>query len=265
MNRFSRRYVITAADIDTDYRITINSVLCYFQDCFALYLAKHRLAAFDLADRDIMWVISDFNIEMSGDRPLWSEHIEVEVWISEVTPLRLYVDFILRDYRGRVFASGNSCWNTVIRSTKRITPCDTFASSMPVCGEFALGAHHRQEFPQPAELVTQVVHRINISDLDFNGHVGNRSYLAIASQTAPQQYVASHVLRFVGVKFMKESFLHDEIVCELHRCGDEAGKFIHMIKRGDGNVACRIYSEWGPNTDNRKISECLERGDTVTA
>ncbi len=264
MNRFSRKYVVTAADIDTDYRITIHSVLCYFQDCFALYLAKHHLAAFDLADRDIMWVISDFNVELSGDKPLWSEHIEVEVWISEVTTLRLYVDFRLRNNHGRIFASGNSCWNTVVHSTKRITACDAFASQLSVCDELALGAHRRQDFPQPTELVSQVTHKINISDLDFNGHVGNRSYLAIAAQTAPQQYVASHTLRFVGVKFMRESFLHDEIVCELHRCGNETDKYIHIIKRSDGNIACRIYSEWGANTDQRKISECLERNDTAT-
>lgn len=256
--KFSRKYTITAADIDPEYRMTVNSVLVHFQDCIALFLARHGLAAFDLAERDIMWVISDFNVSMSDRRPLWSDNIEVEVWVSEKTPLRMYVDFQLLDSEHVIFASGNSCWNTIVRSTKRIMPCDTLTASIPASGERAMGEHRRQEFPQPGELITSMRHIINISDLDFNGHVGNRSYLAIASQTAPESYLAAHALRHVGVKFLRESFLHDELVCELYRCDAGPDRFVHLIKRADNGAAvCRIYSEWSEATDRRNIGECL--------
>ena len=37
--RYTHRYSITAADMDTRYRMTPSAVLLYFQDCWARYMA----------------------------------------------------------------------------------------------------------------------------------------------------------------------------------------------------------------------------------
>ncbi len=38
MNQYTHRYSLTAADMDTRYRMTPNAVLLYYQDCWARYM-----------------------------------------------------------------------------------------------------------------------------------------------------------------------------------------------------------------------------------
>ena len=39
LNQYTHRYSLTAADMDTRYRMTPNAVLLYYQDCWARYMA----------------------------------------------------------------------------------------------------------------------------------------------------------------------------------------------------------------------------------
>ena len=48
MESYTHRYSLTAADMDTRYRMTPNAVLLYYQDCWARYMACLHLAAFDV-------------------------------------------------------------------------------------------------------------------------------------------------------------------------------------------------------------------------
>ena len=53
ITNYTHRYSITAADMDTRYRMTPSAVLLYFQDCWARYMACLNLAAFDVVKQNL--------------------------------------------------------------------------------------------------------------------------------------------------------------------------------------------------------------------
>lgn len=58
MKQYTHRYSLTAADMDTRYRMTPNAVLLYYQDCWARYMSCLHLAAFDVIKENRIWVMS---------------------------------------------------------------------------------------------------------------------------------------------------------------------------------------------------------------
>lgn len=93
MKQYTHRYSLTAADMDTRYRMTPNAVLLYYQDCWARYMSCLHLAAFDVIKENRIWVITEFNAWFEDQTAFWSDDIEVTVWNSEISALRLYAEF----------------------------------------------------------------------------------------------------------------------------------------------------------------------------
>lgn len=58
VEKFRIKYKVIASDMDVVYRMTPNAMLMYFQDCFANYLSGKCLAAFDIADKNLIWMIT---------------------------------------------------------------------------------------------------------------------------------------------------------------------------------------------------------------
>ena len=79
MNQYTHRYSLTAADMDTRYRMTPNAVLLYYQDCWARYMACLHLAAFDVVKQNRIWVITEFNAWFEEQTALWSDDADRRV------------------------------------------------------------------------------------------------------------------------------------------------------------------------------------------
>ena len=100
---YRHTYTSTASDITPQYRLTPNALLMYFQDSFARLMTIHRLAAFDIVKQQRMWVITEVHIDIHPTDVFWSENFTVELWVSELTSLRIYCDFrIYRNDRGEL-------------------------------------------------------------------------------------------------------------------------------------------------------------------
>jgi acyl-CoA thioesterase FadM len=270
MNKYVHHYCITGADIDIEYRIHHNAVIAFFQDCVANYYTSKKLAAFDIIHDDLMWVIFDFNVEFLNEMPFWTEHIKVEVWMSEITKLRFYVDFKLYTSDNKVFAQGNSCWNIIHIKTKKLVTTDQILSKFELCNELALGAHKKTLFDTGKDKIATYKHKINFTDLDFNRHVSNRNYLTIASATSPVDYLALHTMKTLSVKFLRESFLHDVLNCELHRSAEHpeghSARYVHTIKReSDQSEICLISTSWENKKPSRSILEYMAESRPINS
>ena len=91
--KYSHTYTVTASDITPLYRLTPNAMLMYFQDSFARLMTIHNVAAFDIVKQSRMWVITEVQIDIQPTVTYWSEDFTVELWVSELTSLRIYCDF----------------------------------------------------------------------------------------------------------------------------------------------------------------------------
>ena len=257
MSSYSHRYSITAADMDNQYRLTHGAVLLYYQDCWARMMSCSHLAAFDVIKQRKIWVITEFHCHFSPETALWSEDIDLEVWNSELTPLRVYSDFRLKCH-GAVVAQGYGCWNLLNADSKRIERCDGLPDMPESIGEMTLGEHRKIRFDEGGELVRSVEHRVNNLDLDFNGHVNNRSYLGIAMLTAPEEFLRNNSLEQMHIQWVRETFLGDTITCELRRSAG-GQTYTHLLYKGGHECVAKIASLWLPKTRVADVSEILVR------
>lgn len=261
MDKYRYIYTVIAADMDVRYRMKANAVLSYYQDAFARYMTTLGAAAFDLAKEGKTWIITEFQSEFLPADTLWYEQLEVEMWVSEMSPLRVYSDYVVRKVAtSEVIANGYACWGILNLATRTPERTDFLAGRVPVIPDLMLsGGHRKVRFPKGDVPVAEVEHAVNLLDLDFNGHVGNRSYLDIALLTATDDFLARHRIEYMGIKWQHETMEGDTLHCELSAVSGQPGEYVHVLRRKDGVDAASICSRWLECDPPRDISEILRR------
>lgn len=248
--------------MDRQYRLTAHAVLLYFQDCFARYVTRYRLAAFDLVKQQKMWVITEYYAQMTDADAFWSEEIDVELWVSELTPLRLYSDFrITHASSGETIATGSSCWNLLNTTTKRLESMTFLSDVLPVEPILMVESHKKRRFPAGQTLIAGTDHKVTGLDLDFNGHVNNRSYLTIALLTTPTELSSTHKLFEIGIQWLRESYSEDTIRCDMHSAAssDDAYSYVYTLRNAKGQDVAKILTQWHLIANHRDIAEVLDR------
>ena len=240
------------------YRLTSNALLMYFQDSFARLMTIHNVAAFDIVKQRRMWVITEVQMDIQPTVTYWSEDFTVELWVSELTSLRIYCDFrIVRKDNEQLIASGTSQWNILNLDTKRLETTGFLADKLVVVPELMTVSHKKVRFPKAQSCDMQMEHRATRLDLDFNFHVSNRSYVSIAMLTMPEEVLASQTLSSLTVHWLRETYLDETLTCRMSRTDD--GCYLHMLTNEEGVVVCELLSRWQPQPETPDVSEVLNR------
>lgn len=242
MNKYTKEYTVILDDTDAQrFKLQPVAAIKYLEDAYARYTASKGMGTYDLKPRGQYWVINEINIVFPGYVPFWSEDIKAELWFSEMSRLKLYVDFRLY-CRDKVFAMGNTLWLVMDRKTKRPLVSSEAVEKFTVCSELMLGEHKKTQMPPSVEKIAETEHKINISDIDFNGHVNNKIYLDIAEKTMPVNFRQNNELEKLHVRFNRETFLDDVLTCVTCKTGEHR-KYTHIISR-DGVSVCDLITEW---------------------
>ncbi len=256
--KYRHTYTSTASDITPLYRLTPNAMLMYFQDSFARLMTIHNVAAFDIVKQRRMWVITEIQMDIQPTVTFWSEDFTVELWVSELTSLRIYCDFrIVRKDDEHLIASGTSQWNILNLDTKRLETTDFLADKLVVVPELMTGSHKKIRFPKTQSFDMLMEHRVTLLDLDFNFHVSNRSYVSIALLTMPEEVLASQSLSTLTVHWLRETYLDETLTCRMSRTDD--GCYLHTLTDAEGAVVCELQSRWQPQPEAPDVSEVLNR------
>ena len=256
--KYRHTYTSTASDITPLYRLTPNALLMYFQDSFARLMTIHNVAAFDIVKQRRMWVITEIQMNIQPTVTYWSEDFTVELWVSELTSLRIYCDFrIVRKDNEHLIASGTSQWNILNLDTKRLETTDFLADKLTMVPELMTASHKKVRFPKPQSFDMQMDHRATRLDLDFNFHVSNRSYVSIALLTMPDEVLSSQSLSSLTVHWLHETYLDDTLSCRMSRIDD--GSYLHTLTNAEGVVVCELMSKWQALPETADVSEVLNR------
>ena len=167
MNKYTKKYNVIIDNMDLNrYRLRPISAIMYLQDAFARYCATRKMAAYDLFATNQYWIVTEFNIDFIDNLPFWSEEIEINIWISEVTKLKVYTDYELK-YKGKSFAKGNALWFIIDKESKRPAKTDIVTERFEINPELMLGEHKKFVLPEIKDKVSEIKHTNNLSDLDF--------------------------------------------------------------------------------------------------
>ena len=256
--KYRHTYTPTASDITPLYRLTPNALLMYFQDSFARLMTIHHVAAFDIVKQRRMWVITEIQLDIQPTVTYWSEDFTVELWVSELTSLRIYCDFrIVRKDNEQLIASGTSQWNILNLDTKRLETTDFLADKLMVVPQLMTASHKKVRFPNPQTCDMQLEHRATRLDLDFNFHVSNRCYVSIALLTMPDEVLATQTLASLVVHWLHETYLDDTLTCHMSRTADSS--YLHRLTNSEDVVVCELMSRWQPQPETADVSKMLSR------
>jgi len=254
--KYKATYPITSAQIDADYHLSIDGLLNFHENTVAKYFTTLRLAAFDLQKEDKTWVISEINLEMPEPPTMWSEDVEITVWLSEISTLRVWMDFEAREVHShKLTARGNSCWSMISMSLRKLLPCSGLLPDTELVTEFAAGPHKKRYSvhadPKP---IMELGHVINHIDLDFNGHTNNRRYIQMALACFDQDFLTKYRPDRLNIRFIHESRLN-EIICNHTYPTDDPSEFVGIIKNSEESEICRVVSHW---TIKEKVPDIAE-------
>lgn len=233
-----------------EYTIRPISVIMYLQDAFARFCATKKMAAYDLFKPNQYWIVTEFNIDFTDNLPYWSEEIEVSIWISEISKIKIYTDYEIK-YKNKTFAKGNSLWFIIDKNTKRPVKTDIVASRFNVVNNLVLGEHKKFILPEATEKIKELKHTNNLSDLDFNNHVNNKSYINLAEMTSSEEFKSKYNLKSLNIRFNKETFLGDNLICTTYKTNNE-NQYTHIIEK-DGISVCDISTSWQEKTSRISI------------
>ncbi len=254
--KYSAIYPVNAAQINAQYRLSIDGLLTFHENTVAKYFTTLHLAAFDLQKEDKTWVISEINLEMPEPPTMWSEDVEVTVWVSEITPLRLWMDFVAKEvHSGKVTAKGNSCWSLISMSERKLLSCEGLMPESELVPELAAGPHKKRNImhylPDP---IIKMDHKVNIIDLDFNGHTNNRRYVQIALACFGQEFLENCRPDFLNIRFIHESRIGDRLCAYCYKT-EQDSSYLSSIVNETGTEICRVSSHWKEKEEVPDIAE----------
>ncbi|MBO6002230.1 MAG: hypothetical protein J6P53_01895 [Mailhella sp.] len=234
MAHFARSYPVMLFDLSFSRRADIHSLLTYYEECVASFCKTYHVTGFDLDPMNLMGVGASTRVRILDVLPLWNEEMRVEIWISGRTRLRLDIDF-RAFYGDTAVAEGSSCWLILDKTTRRPANLTELLEALPEEGDPVFTGKHRETVCD--ERCADDSFRISCSDTDYNGHVGNISYVKWALHYF-KTYAGGRPVREFSVRYGKECFNRDEVDVLLARNGDD---FCFTVTRhGEDAPACRI-------------------------
>lgn len=253
---FAQEYPVTCENIDPDYRLKLTSALAMFQDTVASYMTTKHFGAYDVLPMNLIWVVPEHNVEFTEDMPILRDKVISEIRVGEITPVRIYFDFKLYVKGKEPFATGEGVWTLVDLESKR-SVC--VSDHLPVMAEGEAIKHKKLIIPSLTDIVKEAVYQTTFRDMDFNRHVGNRSYIDIALQFAPAEFMDTHYLKSLGIKFIRQTYIGDILTTRYAAVPDVPNAYLVSMFNREGEEACRMEMVFGEISKHLDLAAVVSR------
>lgn len=167
----------------------------------------------------ITWILSDWFIEVL-DYPKYGSEITAKTWTEPVTQIfNCMRDFELFE-NGKLVAHGLTKWVLLDLTTGR--PKKIEKELIDQYGPEEKTTFENSKLPkllEPENLTLETSLKVRRSDIDFNGHVHNLTYLDYALEALPQKkYEESHSFKKLRIAFKADLKQGEQITCRYGEC-----------------------------------------------
>ena len=205
---WSETFTIRSYQVGPGGFATPQSLCRFLQEAASNHAEVLRIGGEELAEQDLMWVLSRLRLRMKKI-PLWRQEITVETWPSQRTSgIRAHRDFKIYDDAGTAVGEAGSVWLLLSKKNRRPVRVPEFLDEYRLPGlpedllldsEVALleESHLQKEF------------EVCATHLDFNNHVNNVCYLEWALNTLPPEVFERFQVSEILFNFLAEGKLGD--------------------------------------------------------
>lgn len=215
------------SETDPEEKLTLMSLVDYFQDASTFQSEDCGVGMLYLRDRGQAWMILSWQIEILR-RPKLGERIFAQTWPYGFKAFFGYRNYALLDGERRYLAKANSVWALIdMESGKPVKVLPEHVACYPMEEKLEM-EYGSRKLKVPEERVKCEPFTVCRHHLDTNYHVNNGQYIRMAEEYLPGGFETERL----QVEYRQQARLHDVIVPCVHReegcvtvsLEDEAGK-----------------------------------------
>ena len=216
------------SEVDENRRITLLSILNYFQDCSSFHSEKIGFGIDYLKEKQCAWVLSSWQIVL-GELPVFGQEITVQTWPYSFKGFLGERNFCIRDEKGEKLAWANTLWTYVDLKTGHPTRVPKEEQEAYVLHEKLDMDYAPRKIALPEEMEKKEYFLIVKHHIDTNHHVNNGQYVQMAMELLPDDFRISQM----RAEYKMQAKLGD-IICPKAKA--ETGKVIVSLDDTDGKA-----------------------------
>ncbi len=195
---------IRYSETDSEGKLTMASLINYFQDCSTFQSEDLGLGLAYLKEMHMVWVLSSWQIAVER-YPVMGERVTVGTLPYSLKGFLGYRNFFLKDERGEFLAKANSLWSLLDTGTNKPTAIpEAMTEGYRLEERLAMDyAPRKITVPAGGELREPVT--VKQHHLDTNHHVNNQQFIDIAMDYLPEGFA----IRQVRAEYKRQAFLGD--------------------------------------------------------
>lgn len=204
------------SEMDLDKKLTIVSLVDYFQDCssFQSEMCGHGIDY--LKEQHRAWMVLSWQIDIIR-RPMMGEKVTAATWPYGFKAFYGYRNFALLDENREYLAKANSVWvfmDTETGHPVKVSPENI--SGYEVEEQLPMECFSRK-ISMPGNCISGDAFQVCRHHLDTNNHVNNGQYIRMAEEFLPEGFETGRL----RVEYRRQAKLHDTIVPMVHKTQDE--------------------------------------------
>ena len=167
--------MVRFGSIDTSNSLTLNAVFDFFQEAAISHADNLGVGRGALAKANQAWILSRMSV-LVDRRPLYGETLTVRTWPRGSEKLFILRDYDIRDSDDIPVVRARSCWLIIDMEKRRPLRPQSIIDGLPL--NDGMDALPRAACPtERTNLTEKAKRRALYTDLDYNGHVNNVSYI----------------------------------------------------------------------------------------
>lgn len=201
---FSQELHLPYSVMGASNHVRMDRLLSLFQDAAGIHAHQMGVSGFDLAKKQLKWVISRYQIRVI--HPLtWPGPYDLRTWRFPWKNLYEIREFEIVSSEGALCIRALSVWVMVKAENTRPV---RLAPHMPPALMDRSGPPPDlwPNLPDLSDWQYEKRFHIRIHDLDLNQHVNNTIYVTWALETLPMSWLFDHEPVSLVVNFLKEAF-----------------------------------------------------------
>ncbi len=164
------------SEIGEDKKLTLNSIINYFQDCSTFHSESAGVGMEFLADKQQVWVLSAWQIVVER-YPELCEEIKISTWPYEFRHFMGKRNFTMEDKEGNRIAYANTLWTYLDLRTGHPTNVDEKQIQAYELEEKLDMKYAPRKIAVPKECQEYPSFQVKSHHLDTNHHVNNGQYI----------------------------------------------------------------------------------------
>lgn len=198
---------IRYSETDSEGKLTMASLINYFQDCSTFHSEDLNLGVEYLKRERLVWVLSSWQIVVNR-YPFLGEKVIIGTQPYEVKGFLGYRNFALMDGKGGMLAVANSLWSLLHTDTGRpATVTQAMTEGYELAEKLDMDYAPRK-IAIPGDGVEGEPVVVRKHHLDTNHHVNNQQFIHIAMDYLPEGLAVGQV----RAEYKKQAFLDNVLI-----------------------------------------------------